>query len=209
MELFKQTVIQNNIETSIIIKELRAENLLQAKKISQLQQEIVSNSCATANVDLVPNPDILTLCIYCFIVIGTLITFYFMYDIFLKKTALSKIVLGTNTFFYSIFNKITESFGTHQKIYEIPFPDHGFELKLVFNSGKTCAVSCKFKSEDVYTPFEYFLERYKDTMDLNKVQEAFKNGDPNLIVESLSAAVSSNPEVLYGSMTIQQIIEIL
>lgn len=209
-ETFKQTVIQNNIENSIIIKELRDENLLQAKKISQLEQEIVSNSCATANVDLVPNPDILTLCIYCFVVIATLITFYFMYDVFLKKTFLSKIILGTNTFLYSIFTKITENFGTHHKIYEIYFPDYSFDLRLTFNSGNTCSVSCKFKSEDVYTPFEYFLKRFdKNTMDLSKVQEALKSGDPSFIVESLSAAAASNPEVLYGSMTVQQIVEIL
>jgi len=199
----------------VVLEKLRLENSLQASKILALETSITSNS--TSNMVVVSQPildiEIVKFIAICVTIIGLVIGSYYYFNIFFQKSIIGKVVVGLNYWVCSAFNKTFCGGSSFVKTVIIPFNEQSIELKIEITANDTCSVTYRYLSDNIFLPFEKFLEEHQALLDL------FDGPDPDLAkitrncIESSSRSaidvVVTSPEVvLYGKDALKAVLQL-
>jgi hypothetical protein len=188
------------LENVSILEKLNLENSLQASKILILENAVSANPTLNTVVASQPVLDIevVKFIFLCLSIIGLVVGSYYCFHIFFQKSIIGKVVGGLNYWACSAFDKTFCGGSSFVKTIIIPFNEQKIELKIEIRGNDTCAVTYKYLSDNVFLPFERFLEEHKSLLDrdeLTRITDSFIDSSSKGVVD----VINNSPELaVYG-----------
>lgn len=198
------------LENASVLEKLSLENSLQAAKILTLENTISSNPTLNTVVASQPVLDIevVKFIVLCLSIIGLVVGSYYCFHIFFQKSIIGKIVGSLNYWAYSAFDKTFCGGSSFVKTIIIPFNEQSIELKIEIRNNDTCAVTYKYLSDNVFLPFERFLEEHKSLLDreeLTRITDSFIDSSSKGVVD----VINNSPEIaIYGEEAFKAVFQV-